>query len=818
MGRKVIVAACSLNQWSMDFLGNMKRIIESIQKAKSSGARFRAGQELEISGYSCSDHFFESDTFLHSWEVLARIIAHQDCQDILCSVGMPVRHKNVSYNCQVFFLNKKILLIRPKIMLANEGNYREHRWFVAWTKLKEVEDHFLPRMISDITGQRLVPFGDAVISTYDTCIGAEICEELWNPMSRHIEMALDGVEIFANGSASYHELRKMYIRVDLVKSATMRSGGVYLFCNGFGCDGERCYWDGGSMIAMNGDIIAQGPQFSLEEVTVVTATVDLEDVRSYKQKLGSRSQLAASVKAFPRICADYALSEGDEYNLLVDTKPIVFKLLSPEEEIRLGPACWLWDYLRRSGQGGYFLPLSGGIDSSSSACVVASMCHLICDAVAAGNRIVLHDIQRITGQTDYVPKDPKELASHLFTTCYMGSENSSLETKTYAAELADQIGSYHIGITIDAAVKALLNIFSAACSVMPKFRAHGGSLRENLAMQNVQARVRMVLAYLFAQLSLWARGKSGGLLVLGSANVDESLRGYLTKYDCSSADVNPIGGISKTDLRKFIQHCAKFFKFTALEKIYKAPPTAELEPLEEGRIAQTDEEDMGMTYDELSVYGKLRKQNSCGPYSMFCKLLHISSSECPPEQIAEKVKHFFRSYAVNRHKMTVLTPSYHCESYSPDDNRFDQRQFLYNAKWLWQFARIDAEVQKANNAIHRIQSDIKKPLEYINSPMVNSPQALNSLSSLNRQNLPNSSGVVVNSPADWNTCRIKEEAQSSSQPVQTMNYSVIVKDLQQKRPGDYSVREHSIDKYVRYSYPGRGRGMKMEMEPGNPTW
>ena len=33
--------------------------------------------------------------------------------------------------------------------------------------------------------------------------------------------------------------------------------------------------------------------------------------------------------------------------------------------------------------------------------------------------------------------------------------------------------------------------------------------------------------------------------VLGSANVDECLRGYLTKYDCSSADINPIGGISK---------------------------------------------------------------------------------------------------------------------------------------------------------------------------------------------------------------------------------------------------------------------------------
>ena len=61
----------------------------------------------------------------------------------------------------------------------------------------------------------------------------------------------------------------------------------------------------------------------------------------------------------------------------------------------------------------------------------------------------------------------------------------------------------------------------------------------------------MVLSYMFAQLLPWVRGKNGGLLVLGSANVDErffffffdvqqitelliSLRGYLTKYDCSS--------------------------------------------------------------------------------------------------------------------------------------------------------------------------------------------------------------------------------------------------------------------------------------------
>lgn len=34
-----------------------------------------------------------------------------------------------------------------------------------------------------------------------------------------------------------------------------------------------------------------------------------------------------------------------------------------------------------------------------------------------------------------------------------------------------------------------------------------------------------------------------------------------------------------------------------------------------------------------------------------------------------QVKKFFFYYSINRHKATVLTPSYHAESYSPDDNR-----------------------------------------------------------------------------------------------------------------------------------------------------
>ena len=68
---------------------------------------------------------------------------------------------------------------------------------------------------------------------------------------------------------------------------------------------------------------------------------------------------------------------------------------------------------------------------------------------------------------------------------------------------------------------------------------------------------------------------------------------------------------------------------------------------------------MGMTYDELSEFGRLRKVDKCGPYSIFTKLVHEWGARLSPRQIAEKVKLFYFENARNRHKMTTLTPSYH---------------------------------------------------------------------------------------------------------------------------------------------------------------
>ena len=690
---KAVLATCNLNQWSLDFEGNTARIIESIEIAKASGARYRLGPELEITGYSCEDHFLELDTLRHSWESLACILKGGYTDGILCDIGMPVMYKNVRYNCRVFVLDGKVLLIRPKMILAGDGNYREHRWFVAWERGWTTEPYTLPREMSELTGQRQVPIGIAAIATAETLLAAETCEELFVPMSPHIHFGNAGVEIIANGSGSHHELRKLDTRIALIRNASAKNGGVYLYANQQGCDGGRLYFDGCALIAQNGEILAQGTQFSLKDVEVVTATVNLHDVRAYRGAKASRAVQASKTERLPQVDVDFDMGieawEGTPSSL-----PIKPRTHAPEEEIALGPACWLWDYLRRSGAAGYFIPLSGGADSGAVATLIGSMCQLVAKAVREKDTAVINDVTRwlADGETPDIFADPCALANRLLYTCYIGTENSSRETRKRAKHLAEQIGAHHLDINMDGLVNALQSLFTRITQKKPRFTVEGGTYQENQALQNIQARLRMVLSYLFAQMMPWVRNREGTLLVLGTGNVDEALRGYLTKYDCSSGDINPIGGISKHDLRRFLKWAEQHLGYTALAEIVAAPPTAELEPITETHT-QTDEDDMGMTYAELSRFGQLRKMEQCGPVSMFEKLVQ-EWDHLPPREVAEKVKRFFRYYAINRHKMTTLTPSYHAESYSPDDNRFDLRQFLYNTRWTWQFRHIDACVKK----------------------------------------------------------------------------------------------------------------------------
>jgi len=56
---------------------------------------------------------------------------------------------------------------------------------------------------------------------------------------------------------------------------------------------------------------------------------------------------------------------------------------------------------------------------------------------------VIADARRMTGESahsTYLPSDPKEFASRIFHTCYMGTENSSPETRKRAKDLAEALG------------------------------------------------------------------------------------------------------------------------------------------------------------------------------------------------------------------------------------------------------------------------------------------------------------------------------------------------------------------------------------------
>lgn len=113
-----------------------------------------------------------------------------------------------------------------------------------------------------------------------------------------------------------------------------------MYANQQGCDGDRLYYDGCAMIAVNGQIVAQGSQFSLNEVEVVTATLDIEDVRAHRAK-SSRSVQAAQAERYERIEAPISLSESGvglgqargSSLVMQTTKSIEVRYHKPEEEI-----------------------------------------------------------------------------------------------------------------------------------------------------------------------------------------------------------------------------------------------------------------------------------------------------------------------------------------------------------------------------------------------------------------------------------------------------------------------------------------------------
>ena len=130
--------------------------------------------------------------------------------------------------------------------------------------------------------------------------------------------------------------------------------------------------------------------------------------------------------------------------------------------------------------------------------IVYSMCRIVMKAIEEGNAQVIEDVKRLAkyGGEDVLPKTPQELCNQIFTTIYMGmKKQSSHETRQRAKDLSEAIGSYHVNLDIDDIYEAQKKLVVDTVGFDPKFKVEGGTNQENLTLQCLQARIRMVTAY-----------------------------------------------------------------------------------------------------------------------------------------------------------------------------------------------------------------------------------------------------------------------------------------------------------------------------------
>jgi len=728
------IAVCQLNCHAMDFDGIYEQHVEGLNAAVTSGVRYIVFPELSLCGYSCEDHFFEADTEAHSWGSLNRLLLNMP-NDVLVDVGLPVTYRGARYNCRAYLHNGKMIGVRPKCYLAMEGNYREARYFTAWDRNSDIGTLRIDLQTENCTKEAVdIPFGLMILNCNDVTIASEICEEMWTPRPLHVDYYLQGVDIVSNASGSHHSLQKLDRRMMIVKSATVKTGGVYMYSNFKGCDGTRNNFDGKSAIAMNGNIISTASSLSIgDDVELLVEEIDMSLINSYRSVSPTgMTQRMREQKTFRpyfvtidiNICQSSPLERKDlpPWHARSPTNkasivgfgmrdPKANKELCESEESIAAGACWLWDYLRRvKGAKGFFLPLSGGADSASCLVMLYYMCTQLVSCMNKGCKDVIRDVCIATAEPEEIATKytPEELCKRLCCCAYEGTLNSSERTRTFSRELAEECGASWLDINISNIVSAFKDTIENQITNAEgekhklKFLSEGGSQTEDLILQNIQSRTRMVISYAIASAFpglmrerdpiKYGKSSNGFFLTVATGNQCETIFGYYTKYDCSSGDVNPIASLNKFQIKNILVFASDHMKLTKLLPIIKSRPSAELRPAgSEGWSEQGDEEDMGLTYAEISAFSYYRMTERCGPVRTFTCLLR-EWRDMKAEDVAAKVKLFFTKYAQNRHKVSTLTPGLHMSSRSPDDSRYDHRQLFY-PEWRRQFAIIDQYIE-----------------------------------------------------------------------------------------------------------------------------
>ena len=652
------VAAAVLNQTPLDWPGNTAHILDAIHSAREQGVSILCLPELCITGYGADDAFYAPGVQETARQVLLQIASQT--QGLIVSVGLPLAFQHGLFNTACLIVDGRIAGFVAKRFLAGDGIHYEPRWFKPWPAGRRVE--------IDIAGQTY-PLGDLHFDCGGVKIGFEICEDAWVANRPGNELALRGVDVILNPSASHFAFGKQEVRRRFVLEGSRAFGVSYIYSNLVGNEAGRAIYDGGALIAAIGRLLAAGPRFTFADHQLTVAQVDVHETRmkqswtgSFQPNLDAEPNCVSVPFEFPYVEPEPTSEPPPAWEASPNLK---------EEEFARAISLALFDYMRKSRSHGFVVSLSGGADSSAISCLVSLLAELGLQELGLDGLKA-----KLSYFTSLAPAaSAHEITRALLTCVYQSTENSSATTRNAARSVAEAIGAEFLELDVDKLVKDYTAMVSRAIGRPLDWK------RDDLALQNIQARVRSP--------GVWMITNLRGALLLSTSNRSEAAVGYATMDGDTSGGLSPIAGIDKAFLRRWLRWLestgpAGLHPIPALACVNEQAPTAELRP---PGAKQTDEDDL-MPYELLDAVERAAIRDKRMPLEVFLQMRPLFP-QYAAEQLGLWVERFFRLWCRNQWKRERYAPSFHV-----DDENLDPKTWCRFPILSGGFERELAELRK----------------------------------------------------------------------------------------------------------------------------
>lgn len=240
------IALAQLNYHIGNFAENNKKIIDSIERAKTDGADLIVFAELAISGYPAKD-LLRNQRFLDQCAASLQEIADA-CQGISCVIGAPVRNTDPEgkalYNSAVLLEDGAIKSITKKSLLPDYDVFDEYRYFEPSSSVSCL----------DIRGEK---------------VALTICEDLWDDETSNnyvgdlmAELRKENPTVIVNIAASPFSYVHFENRLQVLKRNVIKAGCPLVYINQIGAHTDIIF-DGRSLaLDAHGEILAELKGFS----------------------------------------------------------------------------------------------------------------------------------------------------------------------------------------------------------------------------------------------------------------------------------------------------------------------------------------------------------------------------------------------------------------------------------------------------------------------------------------------------------------------------------------------------------------------------